>query len=75
LANLFHQLICGWIQARQAAGRPAEETVRQILRRGGPGTLETADFLTRSRAGLFSDRPVRAPLQTLRPFRGAFSQS
>ena len=31
LANLFHRLICGWIQARQAAGRPAEETVRQIL--------------------------------------------
>jgi hypothetical protein len=24
LANLFHRLICGWIQARQAAGQPAE---------------------------------------------------
>lgn len=31
LASLFHRLFCGWIQARQAAGRPAEETVRQIL--------------------------------------------
>ncbi|MGO9199180.1 MAG: DUF6880 family protein [Limisphaerales bacterium] len=31
LANLFHRLICGWIQARQAAGQPAEETVRQLL--------------------------------------------
>jgi hypothetical protein len=32
LANLFHRLICGWIQARQAAGKPAEETVRQLLK-------------------------------------------
>ena len=31
LANLFHDLACGWIQARQAAGRPGEETVRQLL--------------------------------------------
>jgi hypothetical protein len=31
LAMLFHRLACGWIQARQAAGRPAEETVSQLL--------------------------------------------
>lgn len=31
LAMLFHDLACGWIQARQVAGRPAEETVGQIL--------------------------------------------
>ena len=31
LANLFHRLICGWIQARQAAGQPFEETVSQLL--------------------------------------------
>lgn len=31
LAYLFRRLICGWIQARQAAGQPAEETVRQLL--------------------------------------------
>ncbi len=31
LANLFHRLICGWIQARQMAGQPSEETVRQLL--------------------------------------------
>ena len=31
LADLFHRLICGWIQARQAAGQPAEETIRQLL--------------------------------------------
>lgn len=31
LANLFHRLACGWIQARQAAGKPAEETVSQLL--------------------------------------------
>ena len=31
LEMLFHSLACGWIQARQAAGRPAEETVGQIL--------------------------------------------
>ena len=31
LANLFHRLACGWIQARQAAGKTAEETVRQLL--------------------------------------------
>ena len=28
---LFHSLACGWVQARQAAGRPAEETIGQIL--------------------------------------------
>jgi hypothetical protein len=31
LAKLFHRLVCGWIQARQAAGNSAEETVRQLL--------------------------------------------
>jgi tetratricopeptide (TPR) repeat protein len=31
LAMLFHRLACGWIQARQAAGRSAEETVGQLL--------------------------------------------
>jgi tetratricopeptide (TPR) repeat protein len=31
LSMLFHRLACGWIQARQAAGQPAEETVRQLL--------------------------------------------
>ncbi|HRY52173.1 MAG TPA: hypothetical protein P5186_29445 [Candidatus Paceibacterota bacterium] len=31
LAMLFHRLVCGWIQARQAAGNSAEETVRQLL--------------------------------------------
>jgi hypothetical protein len=31
LANLFHRLACGWIQARQAAGCPAEETVSQLF--------------------------------------------
>src|SRR2546423_426011 len=31
LANLFNCLTCGWIQARQAAGRPAEETIDQLL--------------------------------------------
>lgn len=31
LANLFHRLICGWIQARQAAGQPFEEIVSQLL--------------------------------------------
>jgi len=31
LAMLFHRLFAGWIRARQAAGRPAEETVSQIL--------------------------------------------
>lgn len=31
LANLFHGLICGWIQARQAAGLCAKETVTQLL--------------------------------------------
>lgn len=31
LAMCFHRLACGWIQARQAAGRSAEETVSQIL--------------------------------------------
>jgi tetratricopeptide (TPR) repeat protein len=31
LANLFHRLVCGWIQARQAAGQSAAETVSQLL--------------------------------------------
>ena len=31
LARLFHRLACGWIQARQAAGQPTEETVSQLL--------------------------------------------
>jgi Family of unknown function (DUF6880) len=31
LANLFHGLICGWIQARQAAGLCATETVTLLL--------------------------------------------
>lgn len=31
LANLFHRLICGWIEARQAAGLGAKETVTQLL--------------------------------------------
>ena len=31
LSNLFHRLICDWIQARQAAGRPSEETISQLL--------------------------------------------
>jgi hypothetical protein len=31
LAMLFHRLACGWIQARQAASQPAEETVSQLL--------------------------------------------
>ena len=31
LANLFHRLVCGWIQARQTAGQSAAETVGQIL--------------------------------------------
>lgn len=31
LAMLFHRLVCGWIQARQAAAQPAEETVSQLL--------------------------------------------
>ncbi len=31
LANLFHRLICGWIEARQAAGLCAKETVPQLL--------------------------------------------
>ena len=31
LANLFHRLICGWIEARQAAGLCAKETVTQLL--------------------------------------------
>jgi hypothetical protein len=31
LALLFHRLACGWIRARQAAGRPAQETVGQLL--------------------------------------------
>ena len=31
LAMLFHGLACGWIRARQAAGLPAEETIRQLL--------------------------------------------
>ena len=31
LANLFHRLACGWIRARQTAGRPAEETFNQLL--------------------------------------------
>jgi hypothetical protein len=32
LANLFHRLICGWIEARQAAGPGAKETVTQLLK-------------------------------------------
>jgi hypothetical protein len=32
LALLFHRLACGWIRARQAAGRPAQETVGQLLK-------------------------------------------
>ncbi len=31
LANLFHRLACGWIRARQTAGRAAEETVDELL--------------------------------------------
>lgn len=31
LANLFHRLICGWIEARQAAGLCAKESVAQLL--------------------------------------------
>jgi tetratricopeptide (TPR) repeat protein len=31
LSMLFHEAFCGWIKARQAAGRPAEETVGKIL--------------------------------------------
>ena len=31
LAMLFHRLACGWIRARQAAGLPGEETIRQLL--------------------------------------------
>jgi tetratricopeptide (TPR) repeat protein len=31
LANLFHRLICGWIQARQAARLCAKETVALLL--------------------------------------------
>jgi len=31
LSMLFQRLACGWIQARQAAGRLAEETVSQLL--------------------------------------------
>ena len=31
LANLFHRLVCGWIQARQTAGQSAAETVNQLL--------------------------------------------
>jgi len=27
----FSRAFCGWIKARQAAGRPAEETISQIL--------------------------------------------
>jgi hypothetical protein len=30
LAMLFHRLICGWIQALQAAGYPAKKTVTQL---------------------------------------------
>lgn len=32
LSMFWHGLFCGWISARQAAGRPAHETVEQILR-------------------------------------------
>ena len=32
LANLFRRLICGWIEARQAAGPGAKETVTQLLK-------------------------------------------
>ncbi len=32
LSMFWHGLFCGWIIARQAAGRPAGETVEQILR-------------------------------------------
>ena len=31
LAMTFSRAFCGWIKARQAAGRPAEETISQIL--------------------------------------------
>src|SRR6266404_1032455 len=31
LANLFHRLAFGWIQARRTASRPAEETFNQLL--------------------------------------------
>ena len=31
LAMLFHRLACGWIHARQAAGLPSAETIRQLL--------------------------------------------
>jgi len=31
LSMLFHRLACGWIRARQAAGLPGEETIRQLL--------------------------------------------
>lgn len=31
LSMLFHRLACGWIRARQAAGLPGEETLRQLL--------------------------------------------
>jgi hypothetical protein len=31
LAMLFHRLACGWIRARQVAGLPGEETLRQLL--------------------------------------------
>lgn len=31
LSMFFDDLFCGWVKARQRAGRPAEETVRQIL--------------------------------------------
>jgi tetratricopeptide (TPR) repeat protein len=39
LANLFHRLICGWIEARQAAGLSAKETVSQLL-----GWMKNDDF-------------------------------
>ncbi|MFC1452665.1 DUF6880 family protein [Verrucomicrobiota bacterium] len=32
LSMLWQWLFCGWIKARQAAGRPAGETVKQVLR-------------------------------------------
>jgi len=32
LSMFWHWLFCGWIKARQAAGRAAAETVEQILR-------------------------------------------
>jgi hypothetical protein len=55
----FDSLVCGWIQARQAAGRPADETVRRILGGKEPDANGSGNDLDRGVASLLDGEGLR----------------